>query len=207
MTLMLIKGLIIGVVVSAPVGPIGILCLQRTLNRGRSHGFATALGATFSDLVYAVIAVFSMSFIIDFITEHHFVLQIIGSIIVFLFGLYIYVTNPVKNLKKHHLEKKSYMQDFLTSFGLTITNPLVVFLFIALFAKFSFVTEGTTFWESIAGIMFIMLGAFFWWMLLVNVVNLFRNRFNMRRLYVINQVTGIILMFLAIGSFGYSLFL
>jgi threonine/homoserine/homoserine lactone efflux protein len=203
---MLIKGLIIGVVVSAPVGPIGILCLQRTLNRGRAHGFATALGATFSDLIYAVVAVFSMSFVIDFITEHHFILQIIGSVIVFLFGLYTYLSNPVKNLTKHHFEKKNYMQDFLTSFGLTITNPVVVFLFIALFAKFSFVTGNTTFWESIMGIIFVLLGAFFWWMLLVNLVNLFRNRFNLRRLYVINQSTGIILMFLAIGSLGYSIF-
>lgn len=202
---MLIKGLIIGIFVSAPVGPIGILCLQRTLNRGRGHGFATALGATFSDLLYAIIAAFSMSFIIDFIQTHHSILQIIGSAIVFLFGLYIYLSNPTKNLTKMNLEKKNYVQDFFTSFGLTITNPLVIFLFIALFAKFSFITEQTTFWQTIAGIFFILLGAFFWWMLLVNVVNLFRLRFNIRRLYLVNRITGLVLMILAIVSLAYSL--
>ncbi len=203
---MLLKGFIIGIFVSAPVGPIGLLCMQRTLNRGRAHGFATALGATSSDLIYAIIAVFSMSFIIDFVNEHHFILQIIGSIIVFLFGLYTYLSNPVKNLTKFDLEKKNHVQDFLTSFGLTITNPLVIFLFIALFARFSFVTENTTFWQNIAGIFFIMLGACFWWVLLVSIVNLFRNRFNPRRLYVVNQSTGLILMLLGIISLGYTLF-
>jgi threonine/homoserine/homoserine lactone efflux protein len=203
---MLLKGFIIGIFVSAPVGPIGLLCMQRTLNRGRAHGFATALGATSSDLIYAIIAVFSMSFIIDFIEEYHFVLQIIGSIIVFLFGLYTYLSNPVKKLTKFNLEKKNHVQDFLTSFGLTITNPLVIFLFIALFARFSFVTENTTFWQNIVGICFILLGAFFWWVLLVSSVNFFRNRFNPRRLYVVNQSTGVIFMALAVVSLGYTLF-
>ena len=202
---MLLKGLVIGIFVSIPVGPIGLLCMQRTLNRGRAHGFATALGATSSDLIYAIIAVFSMSFIIDFIEEHHFILQIAGSIIVFLFGLYTYLSNPVKKLTKFNLEKKNYIQDFFTSFGLTITNPLVIFLFIALIARFSFV-EDTTFWQNIAGICFILLGAFFWWILLVSSVNLFRNRFNPRRLYVVNQSTGIIFIVLVVVSLGYTLF-
>ncbi len=203
---MLIKGFIIGIFVSAPVGPIGLLCMQRTLNKGRSHGFATALGATASDLIYAIIAVFSMSFIIEFIEEHSFVLQITGSIIVALFGFYTYLSNPVKKLTKFNLEKKNHIQDFLTSLGLTITNPLVIFLFIALFAKFSFITESTTFWQSILGIVFIMLGAFFWWVLLVNVVNLFRSRFNMRRLYVVNRSTGIIFVLIGIITLGFTLF-
>ena len=207
MIFILLKGLVIGIFVSAPVGPVGLLCMQRTLNRGRAHGFATALGATFSDLIYAIIAVFSMSFIIDFIKEHHFILQIIGSIIVALFGLYTYLSNPVKNLTKFDAEKRNHVQDFLTSFGLTITNPLVVFLFIALFAKFSFVTEDTTFWQNIAGIFFILMGAFFWWFFLVSSVNLFRKRFNPRRLYLINQLTGLIFVALGIGSLGYTLFL
>ena len=206
MVSMLIKGFIIGIFVSAPVGPIGLLCMQRTLNKGRARGFATALGATSSDLLYAIIAVFSMSFIIEFLEEHHFILQIIGSIVVCLFGLYTYLSNPVKKLTKFGLEKKNYVQDFLTSFGLTITNPLVIFLFIALLAKFSFVTEETTLWQNIAGIFFIMLGACFWWVSLVCLVNLFRERFNPRKLYVVNQSTGLILLLLGAISLGYSLF-
>ena len=200
----LIKGLLIGIFVSAPVGPIGILCFQRTMNRGRGHGFATALGATLSDLIYAIIAVFSMSFIINFVDNHKDILYVIGSIIIVLFGLYTYLSNPVKNLTKSDAEKKNYVQDFLTSFGLTITNPLVIFLFIALFAKISFVTQHV--WENVAGIVFIVVGAFLWWMLLINTVNYFRNRFNVRGLYVVNKATGVILIVLGVVSLVLKIF-
>ncbi len=203
---LMLKGLIIGIFVSAPVGPIGILCLQRTLNGGRAHGFATALGATVSDLLYALIAVFSMSFVVEFIESHQFILQILGSVIVFFFGLYTYASNPVRSLTKMNGVKKNYIQDFLTSFGLTVTNPLVVFLFIALFAKFSFITEETTFYESICGILFILLGAAMWWSLLVNIVNKFRGRFNLRGLWIVNKLTGVALMVISLISLLFSLF-
>ncbi len=206
MIFMLIKGFIIGVFVSAPVGPIGMLCMQRTLNKGRSHGFATALGAMVSDLIYAIIVVFSMSVIIERIKEYSFALQITGSIIVALFGLYIFLSNPVKKLTKFNAEKKNHIQDFLTSLVLTITNPLVILLFIALFAKFSYIPENTDFKQNILGVLFVMLGAFFWWILLVNVVNLFRSRINMRRLYVVNRSTGIIFVLIGIVTLGFALF-
>lgn len=200
---MILKGLIIGVIVSAPVGPIGILCIQRTLNGGRGHGISTALGATASDLLYAVVAAFSMSMVVDFIDSHRFILQVAGTIIIFFFGLYTYVTNPVSKLKKMRGGNQNYLQDFISSFLLTVTNPLVVFLFIALFAKYSYITDETTFGDSILGIVCIMLGACFWWTLLVGIVNYFRDRFNMRGLYVINKGTGFLLMLIAVFSLVY----
>ncbi|MBP5456071.1 MAG: LysE family transporter [Paludibacteraceae bacterium] len=198
-----LKGLLIGLIASAPVGPIAVLCLQRTLNKGRASGIATAMGASLSDLVYAIIAIFSMSIIIDFIERNEFTLSIIGSIIVIIFGIHTFRDNPTRNLAKQEQNdrtNKNYVQDFFTSFCLTITNPLVIFLFIALFAKFSFVTEETTFLENICGIVFIMTGAFIWWTIVVNIVNMFRDRFNIRRLNRINQITGIVLIVLAVIS-------
>ncbi|MCQ2195367.1 MAG: LysE family transporter [Paludibacteraceae bacterium] len=203
-----LKGLLIGLIASAPVGPIAVLCLQRTLNKGRASGIATAMGASLSDLVYAIVAIFSMSIIIDFIEKHEFILSIIGSIIVIIFGIHTFRDNPTRNLEKQvksDKTNKNYVQDFFTSFGLTITNPLVIFLFIGLFAKLSFVTEETTFLENICGIVFIMTGAFIWWTIVVNVVNMFRNRINLRRLYRINQITGIVLVLLAVISLIASL--
>ncbi len=198
-----LKGLLIGLIASAPVGPIAVLCLQRTLNKGRASGIATAMGASLSDLVYAIVAIFSMSMIIDFIEKNEFYLSIIGSIIVIIFGIHTFRDNPTRNLAKQEQNdktNKNYVQDFVTSFCLTITNPLVIFLFIALFAKFSFVTEETTFLENICGIVFIMTGAFIWWTIVVNIVNMFRDRFNIRRLNRINQITGIVLIVLAVIS-------
>ena len=200
---MILKGLIIGVIVSAPVGPIGILCIQRTLNGGRGHGISTALGATASDLLYAVIAAFSMSMVVDFIDSHRFLLQVAGTIIVFFFGLYTYVTNPVSKLKKMRGGTQNYLQDFISSFLLTVTNPLVVFLFIALFAKYAYITDETTYRDTVLGILCIMMGACIWWTFLVGVVNHFRDRFNMRGLYVINKGAGLLMMLIAAGSLIY----
>lgn len=204
---MILKGLIIGVIVSAPVGPIGILCIQRTLNGGKGHGISTALGATASDLLYAIIAAFSMSMVVDFIDEHRFLLQIVGTIFVFFFGLYTYATNPVSKLKKMKGGNQNYFQDFASSFFLTVTNPLVVFLFIALFAKYSYLTDDATLFDSIMGILFILMGACFWWTVVVGIVSHFRDRFNMRGLYIINKATGILLMCIAVVSICYFVYL
>ena len=77
---LLVKGLIVGVVVSAPLGPVGVLCIQRTLNKGRWYGFVTGLGAALSDIGYALITGYGMSFMDDFLAKNQVLLQIIGSI-------------------------------------------------------------------------------------------------------------------------------
>ena len=198
-----LKGLIIGVIVSAPIGPIGILCAQRTLSKGRLSGYATAVGATVSDLVYAFIAVFSMSFVVDFIDNHQFVLRVIGCTVIFLYGLYTYINNPVKKLNKVEQTNQNYVQDVLSSFGLTITNPIVILLFIALFAKFNYLTEDVTLSKELLGILFILCGAAFWWILLITIVSKFRGRFNIRGMWIINRATGILLMILSVGIFAF----
>ena len=81
----ILTGILIGICVSAPVGPLGVLCIQRTLSRGKLHGFMTGLGATTSDIIYALLVSLGMSFILDFINTHQFLIQIIGSIIILLF--------------------------------------------------------------------------------------------------------------------------
>lgn len=81
------KGFLIGLLVSAPMGPINMLTIQRTLNRGRWHGFMTGLGATLSDLVYALITLVGLSFVADFFDEYEQIIQILGSVILFFFGL------------------------------------------------------------------------------------------------------------------------
>ncbi|MBQ4034377.1 MAG: LysE family translocator [Paludibacteraceae bacterium] len=200
-----VKGLIIGIIVSAPIGPIGLLCAQRTLSKGRAHGYATAIGATISDLFYAIIAVCGMSFVVDFINDHQFGLRLGGCAAIFLYGLYTYINNPVNKLNKIQ-PTKDYIQDCLSSFGLTITNPLVILLFIALFAKFNYVSEIYTITNNILtnnilAVLFILIGAALWWMLLVNIISYFRGRFNIRGMGVINRGTGIILMVLSVGVF------
>ena len=196
----LLSGFIIGMCVSMPVGPIAILCIQKTLNKGRRHGFVTGAGASFSDFIYAILATFSMSFLLNFLEMHYFWFQLLGSFVLFLVGFFVYRSNPVKKLSPTQEVEQSYWQDFVTSFFLTISNPVIILLLIGLFAHFRFITDKTSLAQSIAGLFALLFGALFWWSLLVSLVNLFRSRFNLRGLWLVNKITGVII--LAVAVFG-----
>jgi len=196
----IIKGLLIGLCISVPLGPIGMLCIQRTLNRGQKYGIATGLGATASDLIYTIITLFFLSFVIDIIDAHRLVIQIVGSVVVGIFGYFIFNNNPATQPKPNEPIQHTLLGDFATSFGLTFSNPLVLFVLIALFARFEFIGINTTLFVSICGILSILGGALLWWNLLTFLVSRFRNKLKMRELKIINQSTGFIIIL--IGCVG-----
>ena len=118
----LVKGFIIGVVVSAPLGPVGVLCIQRTLNKGRWYGFVTGLGASLSDIAYALLTGYGMSFVFDYINKNIFYLQLLGSIMLLLFGIYTFRSNPVQSIRPASSSKGSYFHNFITAFFVTLSN-------------------------------------------------------------------------------------
>jgi len=200
-----IKGILIGLCISVPLGPIGMLCIQRTFNRGQKYGIATGLGATFSDLIYTVITLFFLSFVLDFIEIHRFAIQLTGSVVVAIFGYYIFNSNPATQPKPNEPLKHTLFGDFITSFGLTFSNPLVLFVLIALFARFEFIDSSTTLFVSIIGILSILGGAFIWWTLLTFLVSHFKNKLNMRELKIINQLTGLAIILIGCVGLFFSL--
>ena len=113
---LLLKGLIIGIVVSAPLGPVGVLCIQRTLNKGRWFGFVTGVGAALSDICYALITGYGMSFMDELILKHHIFLQVVGSIMLLAFGIYTFRSNPVKSLRPSSGTRGTYLHNFVTAF-------------------------------------------------------------------------------------------
>ncbi len=193
-----IKGIIIGLFISIPLGPIGMLCIQRTLNRGRKYGIATGLGATMSDLVYTMVTLFFLSFVLDLVERQRFIIQLVGSLILIIFGFFIYRSNPSQQPKPNESVQYSLFGDFISSFGLTFSNPLVLFVLIALFAKFNFIDNQTTLFLSISGIVSILLGALLWWSVLTFLVSKFRGKLNMRGLKTINVITGVIIIVIGI---------
>ena len=193
----ILKGLLIGLCASIPVGPIAVLCIQRTLNRGKYHGFVTGLGAAMSDLGYAALAAFSMSFIVNFIYKNQILIELIGAFILLIFGFVIFKSNPLNKMSISAEKKESYFQDFITAFALTITNPLIIFLFIALFARFDFIESDLSVVKSLLGLISVFVGASLWWFILTSLVNLFRSKFNVRGLWLINKVSGSILATIA----------
>ncbi len=196
-----IKGLIIGLGTSMPLGPIGMLAIQRTLNRGQKHGLITGLGGTISDIVYSVIILFFLSFVIDTIEFHREAIQIIGSFIVIIFGLWIFRSNPIAQPLPHEKPvEHSLLNDFFTSFALTLSNPLIIFVLIALFSHLNFVTSATSLTGQIVGLAAIFTGSISWWIVLTSFANRFRKNFNFRGLKIINRIAGSVIM--ALGFFG-----
>ena len=165
----IIRGLAIGILVSAPMGPIGILCIQRTLNKGRWSGFVTGLGAALSDLIYALLTGLGMSIVIDFIEANQNILQILGSLVLVGFGLYLYRQNPAKNIRKANSSINTFTQDFITAFLLTFSNPLILFLYIGLFARFNFFLPESQLGHHVVGYLSILLGAVSWWLSLIHI--------------------------------------
>ncbi len=184
------------------MGPIGVLCIQRTLNKGRRSGIATGMGASVSDLFYALLTGFGMSIVIDFIETNESIIQIIGSLVLTGFGIYLYRQNPARNIRKRLTQKDSFIQDFSTSFLLTLSNPLILFLFIGLFARLNFFLPEMSTWHYIIGYASIIGGAILWWLTITFFINKVRKRFNLRSLWLINRAIGIIIITMSLIGFG-----
>ncbi|MDD2552003.1 MAG: LysE family transporter [Dysgonamonadaceae bacterium] len=202
------KGIIIGIIVSAPMGPIGILCVQRTLSKGRMHGFVTGMGAMFSDLIYASITLIGMGFVDDLMQTNRALIQFIGSIVIILFGVVIFSTNPLKILQptSNNYEAR-YYQDFATAFLLTLSNVAIIFLFISLYARFQYSPLDKNWFTFAVGITSIGVGALVWWTFITTYVSKLKRYFNRQSLKFFNRMMGIILMLLGVlGIVGIAFF-
>lgn len=195
----IVKGLVIGILVSAPMGPIGILCVQRTLNRGRWHGFFTGLGAMMSDLIYALIMLAGISIVDEFFTKNELILQVLGSIVLIIFGYRVFRSNPLKGwTPKFNNEGTRYVKDFVSSFLFTLSNVAILIVFITLFARFHYnpMEQGLT--GIIVSLISIAVGALSWWFGLSFVVARLRKHFNRKGLILLNRSIGTILTIVGI---------
>ena len=180
------------------MGPIGILCVQRTLNNGRHSGFFTGVGAAASDLFYCLLVGLGISLVIDFIEDHVNVLQIVGSVILIVYALYMIFHNPVSQIKENIDQRNDHWRDMLTGFLFTLSNPLIMFLIIPLFARFSFPLQEYKFYHYIIGYAAIVLGALLWWAVITFFVDKVRSHFNIRSMWLINRIIGSIIIILSL---------
>jgi hypothetical protein len=192
---LILKGIIIGIIASAPMGPVGILCIQRTLKKGRWYGFVTGIGAAFSDIIYALITGLGMSFVMDLITNptNKFWLQISGSVVLMLFGVYCWKSNPASHVHQSSQNKGSYSHNGFTAFLLTFSNPLILLLFMASFAQFNFVIPNHPF-EMSFGYIGIFGGALMWWFGLTWLVDKIREKFDIDGISILNKIIGAVVV-------------
>ena len=196
----IVKGAIIGIIASAPMGPVGVLCVQRTLNKGRIYGLITGVGAALSDILYALLTGYGLSLLYDVISNPTTIywMQLIGAVIMFIFGVHTYRSNPVQNKRNVSHNKSSLLRNGATGFFITLANPMIILLFLALFTPLNFVmTEKPLFFQFV-GYLSIFGGAMLWWFFITFVVNKLRTHFDVRGIWIINRVIGGAVM---IGSF------
>ena len=194
------KGIIIGILSSAFMGPVGILCVQRTMNKGRWYGFATGVGAAASDLIYALITGLGMSFVMNMVNDERtrFYLQISGSLLLLFFGIYSFRSNPTRYKHKAAGKKKGTLRhNAVTAFFLTLSNPLIILLFIAAYAQTAFVLPGRPI-EMGIGYLSIVGGALLWWYGLTWLIDKIRNKFEDRGIIIINRVVGSLVIIISV---------
>jgi len=192
--ILIAKGILIGLLVSIPLGPIGVLVIQRTVNKSRIAGLLSGIGAALSDTLYAIIAGFSLTFIIDFIRENEILFQSIGAVVVLALGIHIFFKNPVTDLRRNKLRGNTHFQDIISSFLVTFSNPLTVFVFLAVFTSSGVAINLEEPYHSFFVILGIFLGAFIWWFSLSGIVSLFKHKINLRILWWINKTAGVVIV-------------
>lgn len=191
---MIWRGIAVGVLISAPMGPVGILCIQRTLDKGRRAGFYTGIGAAISDLFYCLLTGFGLSFIEDIIERNQDVIQLVGSVVLIAFSVYLFRKDPSSPLRRPVPQNVSARKNILGGFLFTFSNPLIIFLIIGLFARFNFTAPEISGGYVAIGYLFIAAGALGWWYGITYAIEKVRTRFNMRSMKIMNISIGVVIL-------------
>ena len=188
------RGLLIGLAIAAPVGPIGVLCIRRTLRDGRVAGFVSGLGAATADGLYGAVAAFGLTAVSGVLVRNQTPLRIVGGL--FLVGLGARILLTATRLPEDPETKtKSLLAGYATTFGLTVTNPLTILSFAAVFTGLGLVPRRT----AGAGLLVagVFLGSALWWLILSGIAGALRRRTTDRAMVWINRTSGTV-----IATFG-----
>ena len=186
-----LKGIILGFSIAAPVGPIGVLCIRRTLTNGRTSGLVTGLGAATADAVYGAIAAFGLTAISGFLVAQQAWLRLVGGAFLIYLGIRTLLSQPA--VEAATSGSTTLAGDYASTFILTLTNPLTILSFVAVFAGLGLATTGGGYGSAIGLVAGVFCGSALWWLTLSTAVSLFRNRFTPRSLRWVNIVSGVII--------------
>ena len=188
----LIKGLIIGLSIAVPVGPIGVLCIRRTLTRGRMVGFLSGLGAATADALYGAIAGFGLTFLVNFIIGKQIWLRLIGGGLLCILGAMTFLSKPAE--QGASVEGNSLWNAYLTTFFLTLTNPMTLLFFVAVFAGLGMGSTGDSYVSAGILVSGVFVGSAAWWLVLCGFTGLLQKLLNLERLRWLNRISGLIIL-------------
>jgi threonine/homoserine/homoserine lactone efflux protein len=186
------RGVLMGLAVAAPVGPIGLLCIQRTLQDGRVYGLATGLGAATADALYGLIAAFGLSVIASFFLEQQTWIALVGGLYLLFLGQRIIRSRPPEAAVEQ--PSTGLLQAYATTFLLTLTNPATILSFVAIFAGLGLVQAGDTYLEAAVLVLGVFCGSATWWLLLSGGVSLLRDRVSAQAMIWVNRISGAIII-------------
>ncbi len=186
------KGLIIGFSIAAPVGPIGILVIKRTLSAGKLVGFISGLGAATADAFYGCIAAFGLTFISIFLIHQQFWLRLIGGLFLCYLGIKTFLSQPAHSSVQP--DRLGLLNAYGSTFFLTITNPLTILSFAAIFAGLGLVETNGNYFSAATTVFGVFLGSASWWILLSTGVSILRSRFTTTGLLWVNRISGLIIL-------------
>jgi threonine/homoserine/homoserine lactone efflux protein len=187
-----IRGLVIGLSIAAPVGPIGVLCIRRTLAQGRSYGLASGLGAATADGVYGCVAGFGLTFISSFLVNQQVWLRLVGGVFLCYLGIKTLLAKPAE--EEAEAKGVGLVGAYGSTFFLTLTNPMTILSFAAIFAGLGVAETGGDYASATILVAGVFAGSALWWLLLSGGVSLFRDRFTPAALVWVNRISGVVVM-------------
>ena len=193
------KGFLVGLIISAPIGPVGVLCIQRTVNSGRLSGIVSGLGAAIGDSIFAIIAAFGLTFISGLLTENEFWIKIVGGLILLYFGLRVYVSKPSDCSEND--KNINHFGTFGSALLLTLSNPLVIISILAIFAVLGIVNPTANYGSTALLVLGVFSGAVCLYLVVCNFFFNHRARIAQKGGFLLNRVTG--LFILACGGYAF----
>jgi threonine/homoserine/homoserine lactone efflux protein len=186
------KGFLVGIIISAPIGPVGALCIQRTMSYGRLSGILSGIGAAVGDSIFAVIAVFGLTFISGFLDEKEAWFRIAGGIILLYFGLRVYLSKQQDCSNQDN--EVNHFGTFGSALLLTISNPLVILSILAVFAVLGIVNPTSSYPSTALLILGVFSGAVFLWTITCHILSNYRNRMGQKGILLVNRITGLFIL-------------
>ena len=199
-----LRGLAVGLAASITVGPVAVLCIQRTLSKTTRAGVFSGLGVACADTLMAIIAFFFYAMLEAQIEKYSYIISLLGGIFVIIVGVVIFFQNPSPQIRRNRASTSSTWRDFGSMFGFTMANFVTVIPYLlAFFAMFGVSSHDgskdvASILSSVLIIVGFLVGAVAWWFLLTMLINLFRRRFRPHHMVTINRIAGIVIGLLGV---------
>jgi threonine/homoserine/homoserine lactone efflux protein len=193
-----IQGVVIGLTLAVPVGPISLLCIRRAAADGRLHGIVSGLGGATADSFYAAVAVLGLTVISGFILAQQIFFRVMAGLVLIGIGAKVFLSVPEEPLENGGHEP--YYRNYLSMLAITLANPLTILFFIIVLPGFGIVIGGMSLLTSVEFILGIFSGSVLWWVVLCGAVASVRSRLTAKNLGLINRISGILIVLFGIGT-------